>query len=135
MLFPVAPWVRGTVLLAGTFVLLGFGCSMLGVDEEGPSDVSPPCENPAPLKEEPDSTAAPGYIVRYDTEGDWTEQAVEDTTARFRTAYGFRLESTYAYTIQGFAATDLSDKALSGIRCEPVVKYVDQNGRLNNVLQ
>jgi len=104
---------------------------MLGVGEGDESEVVPPCSNPAPLHEEPDSTAAPGYIVVYDTEGDWTEQAVEDTTARFKDAYGFTLESTYVYTIQGFAATDVSDEALAGIRCEPGVKYVDRNGRAN----
>lgn len=67
----------------------------------------------------------------YDRERDWTEQAVEDTTKRLAEMYRFDPRHVYDYSpVVGFAA-ELSDKALAGIRCEPVVKYVEQNARFS----
>jgi hypothetical protein len=65
--------------------------------------------------------AAPGFIVRYKTGVDPVA-----TTARLETKYAFSANHVYT-ALPGFSAR-LSDAAVAGVRCEPVVAVVSHDG-------
>jgi hypothetical protein len=65
--------------------------------------------------------AAPGFIVFYHSGVDPVS-----TTAQLEAKYGFSASIVYD-ALSGFAA-ELSPAALSGVRCEPVVRSIGHDG-------
>ncbi|MEW5980290.1 MAG: protease inhibitor I9 family protein [Acidobacteriota bacterium] len=95
-------------------ILLG-AAPGLGEDDSAP----PPCSNPAPLY--PADHPAPGWIVVFQDTVDAAQ-----TTAEFAQKYGFTPISVYEAAFKGFTA-ELSATAIASLRCEPVVKFIEQN--------
>ena len=99
-----------SVLVLGLMTVSGAGCQRSTAPLDGCVDVKGDF-NPA----------APGFIVSYQSGVDPVA-----TTARLETKYAF--SANYVYTgLPGFAA-QLSNSALSGIRCERVVASVSHDG-------
>jgi len=65
---------------------------------------------------------APGYNVLYKPGVD-----VQATTAALAAKYGFTPTFVWETGVQGFAAL-LTDAAVEGLRCEPVVKLIEHDG-------
>ncbi|PEN05527.1 hypothetical protein CRI93_12580 [Longimonas halophila] len=104
--------------IAATLSFLSFaGCST-NVENDLP------CSDPAPLHGSP-SEEIEGFIVVYQDDRAWTEEEVESTTNELATQYEFMPEHIYtASRVSGFSA-NFSAEALDGLRCEPVVRYVE----------
>jgi len=64
---------------------------------------------------------APGYIVLYKS-----GVPVQATTAALASKYGFTPKFVWEAAVQGFAAP-LTDAAVEGLRCEPVVKLIEHD--------
>ncbi|MEK6371742.1 MAG: hypothetical protein AABO58_03515 [Acidobacteriota bacterium] len=80
--------------------------------------VTPACATPAPLFLAP--RAADGWIVFYN---DGVDTAA--TTAALAAKYGFTPSSVWV-DLRGFAS-ELTQAMIAGLRCEPSVKFVEQN--------
>ncbi len=83
-----------------------------------------PCSNPAPLEGSP-SEEIEGFIVAYQSDREWTEEEVESVTNELAMKHTFDVEHTYSYALPGFSVNSLSTEALDGLRCEPMVEYVE----------
>ena len=81
--------------------------------------VAPACSNAAPLNLS--EAPAPGWIVVYK---DGVESDVE--TPRLIAKYGFTPRFVYSAALAGFGS-ELSHEQLAAIRCEPTVRYIEQN--------
>jgi hypothetical protein len=108
-------------LLRAGAVLIGFGTATGCSQELTPMQpsldaASLSCSSPAPLHGT--KTTALGYIVVY-KEG----TNVQEMTQQLAKKYNFTPRHVYQYALLGFSA-ELSDAALAGIRCQPVVDYV-----------
>lgn len=110
-------------IVATLFFLPFVGCST-GVENDLP------CSDPAPLEGSP-SSEAEGFIVVYQNDRTWTEEEVESVTNELAMKYTFDVEHTYN-ALKGFSVNSLSTEGLDGLRCEPVVRYVeyDMQGEL-----
>jgi hypothetical protein len=95
--------------------LSGAGCA----DE--PSDLEPPCADPAELLGEFDP-AAPGYVVKFHD-----DVAAEVESSRLAAAYDFEVTTLYTAVLRGFAAEFDAD-VQAQLRCEPSVVHVAYNG-------
>jgi hypothetical protein len=82
--------------------------------------IQPQCTAPAPL-----------YIADNPAEG-WIVVFQDDTNAAASASllaqkYGFTVRSVYEAAFRGFVSADVSQTAIAGLRCEPVVKFIEQN--------
>ena len=105
-------------------VLLLAGCMdfLAGAEEDYEAGLT--CSDPAPLHEGEDVIPNEYIVVfEYDRVAD-----AEALTARLAETYDFTPMSVYTHAIKGFAA-ELSPEALAGLRCEPLVDFVEPNQR------
>jgi len=82
--------------------------------------LAPPCANPAPLYLH--EIPAPGYIFLFHFRPDIDARAV---TLRLAATYGFT--PTYIYDAIGGFSAELTPEMVAGIRCEPEVRFGNQN--------
>jgi hypothetical protein len=86
-----------------------------------PVVVAPACEQPAPLDGNW-NPKTPGYIVMF------TEDVNDARSLTYQLAdkHGFMPDSVYG-AIKGFSVSELSPRALAGLRCEPKIRGVSFN--------
>lgn len=84
--------------------------------------IPPDCAAPAPL-----------YLATNPGEG-WIVVLQNDTDAAAAASilsqkYGFTIRNLFEDAFKGFTAVSLSPTSIAGLRCEPVVKFIEQNAQ------
>ena len=88
---------------------------------ESPTEpIVPQCASPAPFYQSQER--APGYIVSWRDGIDGRE-----TVKRCEARYDFHAQDIWE-ALHGFSSQDLTLRAIAGLRCEPDVSSVSENG-------
>ena len=88
--------------------------------ETGGGVVTPACTAPAPLYLA-DNPAA-GWIVMLQSDTNATAAA-----ALLGDKYNFTVKTIYEDAFKGFTTEDVTQAGIAGLRCEPVVRFIEQN--------
>jgi hypothetical protein len=93
----------------------------MGACAAHPVVLAPVCEQPAPLDGKWDPKT-PGYIVMF------TEDVRDARSLAYELAgrHGFTPDGIYG-AVKGFSVSELSSRALAGLRCEPKIRGVSFN--------
>ena len=88
--------------------------------ETGGGAIEPDCSAPAPL-----------YFAANPAQG-WIVVLQDDTDAAVAAAilsqkYGFTIRTLYEHAFRGFTTEDVTHATIAQLRCEPTVKFIQQN--------